>query len=267
MVYSCVMFHNEHRLLNLRLQEEAGGVDETIVVQANRTFSGRPRKIIPIDAGGFNVRPLMATLNSKDPWENQKIQRDWPLGVVRPRDDDVFLVSDVDEIHRQEDLPVILQAVRAHGYVHIRQWMHIYKINLTCLTPGAWWYDWISSFAVTGEYLKKSKLGFHALRRQWRVVRQKEKGAHVRVVRTDGHHFSWLGSVKDIREKLRSIAEQAVNRPRINNPRHIERCISEHRHVFTGRRGGAFAVEAVGPHYPLSIREALEDWADWVVPA
>ena len=45
------------------------------------------------------------------------------------------------------------------------------------------------------------------------------------MIRNGGWHFSWLGSVDFIQDKLKSFSHTEMNNGSINNSNHIENCI------------------------------------------
>lgn len=134
-------YFNEKELLELRIHTLSPEVDEFVIAEANATFTGKPKeytlletirelglpehkiKIInvdyPEDVSQYmeEIDLTYSTYQANDPrvsfWIREKIQRDALLSVLDEYDeDDVFIVSDCDEIIRPELIPTYAYQAR-----------------------------------------------------------------------------------------------------------------------------------------------------------
>ena len=105
-IYDCFTFYNELDLLELRLTELYDFVDHFVLVEADTTYTSRPKpfyyeenksrysqwadKIIHIKVTDMPHDP--------DAWVNDRWQRDQIMrGIVEADDDDIIIVEDADE--------------------------------------------------------------------------------------------------------------------------------------------------------------------------
>lgn len=116
MIYDCFTFYNELEILKIRLNELNELVDKFVIVESNKTFQGQDKplfflenrhlfaqyesKIIHKICEMPETAALQISSQSKTPaWAREHYQRNFiatALGDVR--DDDLVIISDVDEI-------------------------------------------------------------------------------------------------------------------------------------------------------------------------
>ena len=107
MIYDCFTYFNEELLLELRLNYLDEIVDKFVIVEANKTFSGNPKKQ-NFDINKFEkfkdkiIYVFLEDLPETDnPWVRESFQRNYIQEVLKKenaKDDDIVIVSDVDEI-------------------------------------------------------------------------------------------------------------------------------------------------------------------------
>lgn len=117
-IYDCFIFYNELELLAIRLEELENVVDKFVLVEATLTHSGQPKplyfqenrhlfekytdKIISIVVDDF---PPGNGDKEHDYWERENYQREAiRRGLIECKDEDIILLSDVDEIPREESI-------------------------------------------------------------------------------------------------------------------------------------------------------------------
>ena len=246
MIYSCTMFFNEFHLLDLKIAEELDVVDKIIISESDRTFSGNPRSL-KLKNNPKYAHPKIDIIAfvgkfTKSAWDNEKMQRDIPLPPHA--DSDVFIVSDIDEIHKKEDIPKIVGAALNHGFVRIQQRMYYYKINLTVSLTSYW----EKSFAVTGKFLRTCGQTFDELRRSNRGTR----------FYTEGRHFGYLGDEEAIATKIKNFSHTELNRERFTNTDHIRQRIMTHSDPFD--RPKHLTLVNLDETYPKTILANLDQW-------
>lgn len=122
-VYDCFTFFNELELLRLRLEELNGVVDHFVLVESPISFSGKTKplyyqenahlfepfkdKITHIIIREF---PGLIGDEEKDHWYRESSSRDAILqGLTQCKDNDIILISDLDEIPKAEAIGRIKQ--------------------------------------------------------------------------------------------------------------------------------------------------------------
>jgi len=129
-IYDCFTFLNELELLQVRFEELYDVVDHFVIVEATQTFSGNPKplyfsenvhlfekykdKIICIVVNDF---PSATDDPEKDRWIREEFQRNAMLrGLSACSDEDIILVSDLDEIPNQRSIYEILSFFKINGF-------------------------------------------------------------------------------------------------------------------------------------------------------
>lgn len=117
MIYDCFTYYNEMELLELRLRTLSGVVDFFVLVEADRTFSGRKREFhFAANCEKFAAfAPQIIYIQVtdmpevKNDWNLQHFQRNCILrGLSGCAPDDLVLVSDVDEIPHPDAIRTLL---------------------------------------------------------------------------------------------------------------------------------------------------------------
>lgn len=231
-VYEYCMFHNEHAVLDIKLRESRGWVDELHLCEANCTFQGERREpVLPapddflkchLFDGEARFHPPLKWGPSRH-WpffrrrkmarKNETMQRNAVhriLGAVN--DDDIVVLSDIDEILDSRHAGEVIDAARRHGIVSVRLHHTLYYLNLYSTN---WHEVWPGSppdyayrlFVMTGARFRKLAQGSDRLRRrgEWGQLNRK---VHL-LDGFRGFHHSWLGDEAAALAKLRSYAHSA----------------------------------------------------------
>lgn len=113
-VYDCFMFFNELDLLEIRLNELKDVVDYFVLCESPTTHSGKPKPLYYAENkerfAAFNDRIIHVTYetpafpeHANVSWDRERYQRGYILnGLVDAADDDVVMLSDMDEIPKAE---------------------------------------------------------------------------------------------------------------------------------------------------------------------
>jgi len=104
-VFDCFLYNGEWKLLLLRLNEMFEVVDEFVVVEANMSFSGVPKKFHLMDLGS-QISPFLSKitylqisedLGASDAWEREAYHRNFASDYLKSQEG-LIILSDVDEI-------------------------------------------------------------------------------------------------------------------------------------------------------------------------
>lgn len=248
-IFDCILFHSETELLNLRFLELTDVVDCFVVVEANRTFTGKPKKLLfhredyPKSLRIVHV-PVRDMPGGKDNWERERWQRNAILrGLKDCRGEDIVLISDADEIPRREKLERIIIEWLPTAF---HQRMSCYYLN--CLSSQDW--------CGTTMCLKKQLKSPQELRdRRYKMAR----------IEDGGWHFSYLGGAERIREKIRAFSHSEFNRRPFTDKKHIGQCIAGMTDLFD-RKGYTYKSETPNLSIlPRVVMDHLEDFKEFII--
>lgn len=153
MVYDCIPFFNELDILKLRLNILNPLVDRFIIEEATVTFSGEPKELcfeknkemfqefLPkIDYIVVNNSPVDATTHVRDNFQKNALE----LGLKDAGEEDVIILSDVDEIPNPEVLKGIIAEFDPDKIYHLAQRMFYCFINMEEVSGNL--------LSITGEF-------------------------------------------------------------------------------------------------------------------
>lgn len=220
MIYDCFLFYTELDLLELRFEILDPHVDRFVLLESSKSFTGRAKPLCFAENRDRYARfadKIIHVVVDDDPpdchnaWVREKHQRNALLrGLSGCRPDDVIVFSDLDEIPN----PRILSNLPATDKpIRCRQLYFFY--NLNCLNVTKPW--WSGTRIVRYRHLEKYSP--QALR--------KLKKHECKVVYNAGWHFSFMGNVDFIAEKLNDFSHQEFNRPELNNPDQLLAAINQ----------------------------------------
>lgn len=197
-IFDCFIFYNELDILELRLEELYDVVDKFVLVEANCTFSGNMKPWFYLENkdrySKYNDKIIYIQVEdmpqSQNAWDREKFQRNaisrsFPLF----EDNDIILISDVDEIPRQ-DIVNNIKFITSPAKLE----MDFYNYNFNCrVEPG-----WIGTVIF--------RLG--SIRR---MSPQELRFADIPRINKGGWHFSWFGDEEFCKNKIRNFSHQELN--------------------------------------------------------
>ncbi len=228
-VYDCFMFLNELDTLEIRLNTHDSFVDYFVICEAAVTHSGKSRKpifeehmneerfkkflprikyiLLPSIPDNFDNLPLIEELTEKDKMHNKVVGwfnstdyvnkanlghcREWyqrdsmNQELVGCKDNDIIMMSELDEIYNPVTIKEIFNRSNPDTIYCIRQNSYYYYINL--LKEKHWVGGRVASYKKFSEF-RTSEF------RHYRDV----------IVSNGGWHFSYQGSIEQIKQKLLS---------------------------------------------------------------
>jgi len=224
MIYDTFSFFNELDLLEIRLNELNDVVDKFVICEANFTHSGLYKPFNFADHlerfEKFNHKicylPYQKA-NDSNSWKNEYNQRNYISNTFTDlKDDDIIILSDLDEIPNKEILENL--KVEDGKIYNLIQKLYFYYLNVKC-TNIIWTGSQIfklSTFRNSGncltDFRRSNNLGFQS------------KNCNVPKVNVDngGWHFSYLGGIDKVKEKMKSFMHQEmVSSINLNNIENI----------------------------------------------
>lgn len=221
MIYEVSPYNNEHIVAKLKIEESATFVDQLHVCEANRTYTFKPKPYnFPFESNpriyyekldadtafvGRRLRPRRRFpffSYSVDGWVNEPVQRNFCCSKIKPRDSDLVVLSDIDEIIDSRHWPQIIDEVAKRGIVTVGLHFTLYFLNLFSKSfPGPPDYSY-RIFIMTGKIFNTLTVTSDQLRKLG------ERGKLIddvyRIPGLMGFHHSWLGDEVFIENKLRS---------------------------------------------------------------
>jgi beta-1,4-mannosyl-glycoprotein beta-1,4-N-acetylglucosaminyltransferase len=249
MVYDCFIFFNELDLLEIRLNELNEVVDKFVLVEADRTFQNNSKpyyfeenkerferfldKIIHIKLDKYPL--FIPIINSFTPWKLEFFQRNSIVkGLVDCKPDDIIIISDVDEIPRAK----VLQEMISNG-VHqiygLKMNLYLYFLNNQLIydkdslmsieqsKDGIWHCTAVLPYRLL-------KLKPNAIRRI--IMRTRRKGEVFKIIPNGGWHFSYIGGVDKIIEKLEAFSHSEFNNETFKSKEKIAEYITTGKDLF-----------------------------------
>lgn len=228
-------FFNEIELLKMRLELLYDHVDGFCICESNLTHPGDPKpyhfeerqaefarwmdkitylKFQP-DITGLDFSHKDQSFNPESPaWQMERAQRN-AIGqfCVQFNDDDVFIVSDLDELANPEVIDAIRAGVINVEKARLEMQMHYYYLN--CKGIGSENKHWHQGFLATVGAIKQTPGGLSHLRVHEPMP----------VIHNGGWHFSYLGGAERVSQKINAAAHSETNRPEINNLVHLKQCV------------------------------------------
>lgn len=201
-VYDGFTFFNEVELLEIRLHELHDVVERFVVVEATHTHAGVPKPLIFPDcrerfaAYADQIVHVVADLGGHSfAWQREAEQRDAIMrGLVDCRDDDLIIVSDLDEIPRRD----VVERLRAEdaaveGILRLEMELFFHCLNRRARRP--WLGAAIAPFRIV------RPLGTNLLR----YLAKQEVG---HVIPDAGWHFTWMGGAQRVLTKAQAYAHE-----------------------------------------------------------
>lgn len=146
-VFDVFTFNDELDVLKIRLETLYDHVSYFVITEANQTFTLKhsPKELSFWEnrekfskyADKIIHNPLINKFQKGDPWKNEYFQRNAGFGAIEKSgvgisNEDILILSDVDEIPDPSLFPVIKEMVSAGNEVTFEQKMFRYFLNCRC---------------------------------------------------------------------------------------------------------------------------------------
>jgi beta-1,4-mannosyl-glycoprotein beta-1,4-N-acetylglucosaminyltransferase len=207
-IVEAVLFNNELELLEARLHEGDGIVDRWIVIEADKTFTGRSKPLHFVEHRDrfaafadriWNFAVRTSTLDIS-PWERESRQRNVLNGFMQAFDpDDLIVLSDGDELTKAECWPEIEGATADGQSVSLHKPTWYYTLTWALPDDG----PAVSSY--------RSKAARVRTLREYQMISDWANDLSFPVVPHSGWHLSCLGGPARLLEKLQSFSHQEIN--------------------------------------------------------
>lgn len=287
MIYDCFLFFNEFEVLDIRLNELDPVVDKFVLVECTQNHRGKEKQLffgnylVSSNRNGYPdihkfldkiVYVLADTppkININDGRPRTRHTMDWSIenyqrnaimeGLKDCKDDDIIMISDVDEIPRKEVLQNINEVLFTNDswFYTCVQRMYYYYLNTYCMD------SWGGTNIVDYKKLRSSDpQSFRNRRKHGRRLRVRTVSD---LTRGDGGgwHFSYMGGVDKIQEKISSFAHWEVDIDSVNNEQYLKECMDELKmfHRYNRGRPQMFMEDmAFLPEYVQKNKEQFKEF-------
>ena len=241
MYYDCSLFFNELDLLEIRLNELKDLDCKHVIVESSTTHQGNPKPYNLEDNWDrfkeFHSKMIYIKLNQinnpmASAWVRENFHRNYiSIGLKDAKLDDIVYIGDIDEIPRKS----IFKTFKPEfGCSSVGQTMSYYYVNCMIKEP------WTRAQIMTYENLRSTSPNT-------------SRYEHIpSLIDNGGWHFSYLGGVDKIIEKIEAFSHTEFNNAEFKSRDRIEKCIKDGVD-FIGRKGLEFYIEPLNESYPKHI--------------
>lgn len=266
-IYDCFQFFNEEDILDIRLNILSPFVDYFIITVSVYDHQGNLRELVfnrkkfekfnhKINYIIVNDIPLSAIKNHQGGHSLiEQFQRNAIMkGLERSRNEDLIIISDVDEI---PDLRK-LNLYNKKNYAVFSQRMFNFKLNLMNITESNWHGSRIclKKNLKSPQYLRNIKFKKYPF---WRL----DKIRNIQVIENGGWHFSYLQDVSLIMKKIKSFSHGEFNSSLIVNENIISEKINKGIDIFN--RNIEYKKVEIDNYFPEYIYKNVEKFKKWII--
>ena len=268
MIYDCFSYWDEDLLLDLRLNILDKYIDYFVIVEGNKTWQNN-NKELKFDLKKFqNFKdriiyiPVTDLPDGEDPYIRENHQRNAiKKGLQNAKDDDLVIISDLDEIPNPEKIELFNPKRR---YAVFKQNHYYYKFNLQSSNFPKWYGSRIcvKKFLKSPQWLRNLKF---KKRPFWRIDKMRLNN----IIEDGGWHFCNLKSAESLLYKYSNLCE--TNDP-INFKEKIDKKFLDineiKKRVLKGEdiigRDDNFNKIPLDSSFPIYLRENKNKYKEWI---
>ena len=265
-IYDCFQFFNEEHILDLRLNILNEFVDFFVLVESKSDHQGNSKKlnfdlnkfkkfnnkivyIVVDDTAEAIKKPHIGGESLVEQHQRNSLMK----GLKNCRDNDLIILSDVDEI---PDLNKLNMFDKKNKYAVFSQRMFNYKINLLNETENNWHGSKIclKKNLKSPQWLRNLKFKKYPF---WRI----DKPRNLQIIENGGWHFAYLQNMENISKKIKSFAHGEFNKLNLANPKTIKEKISMGKDIFDREISyKKVQIDNSFPKYIVDNKEKLKEW-------
>ena len=264
-IYDCFQYFNEEHIANLRFNILNKHVDYFVIVESTVNHQGQKKNL------HFKIEKYKKFKNKikyivvddtpdiiKKPHEGgeslvEQHQRNSLMKVLNTaKDDDLIILSDVDEIPDLKKLNLFDK----NKYAVFSQKMFMYKINFLNLDENNWHGSRIclKKNLKSPQWLRDLKFKKYPF---WRI----DKFRNIQIIENGGWHFAYLQSPENISKKIKSFAHGEFNKEHLVDEKNIARKIQMGSDVFErGYKIKRVDIDESFPEYIINNQDLLKAW-------
>lgn len=282
-IYDCFCYFNEDMLLELRFETLWQSVDYFVISEASYTHAGKPRAT-EFDIGKFEkyaskiryIRLDKRPDGLNDFWKNENFIRNNIIdGLHDAQDDDLVLISDLDEIPKPEaiekfDAKRYLRGdfcQRYYSYYLNNFWVGDVDPSGNLQPKSNVWHgskittykNFINFFAGNASQVRiyKSSGILRGIKRAWFKLFNNQ------LIQDGGWHFTWVFSIQDIIKKIESTAHQEFNSHDRKDPERIVTLIRSGRDL--NKPQARYQLQDIDGQFPPYLLANLEKYRSYLL--
>lgn len=212
MIYDCFQFFNELDVIEIRFKELYDHVDFFILSESPTTHSGKPKplyfaenkqRFAPFLDKIIHLTPDLPAAPEAgldEHWTRENHQRNFIATELDKRcsDEDVIFITDADEITRGSKVAEIAAGIDGSTLYCLNMIPSNYFLNMQ--SHQTW---------TMGKVLRYKQL------KNYKNLTHVRNSTQTGVAYNAGWHFSYMGGMERVRQKLTSFAHQELNMPAI----------------------------------------------------
>ena len=267
-IYDCFQFFDEEHILDLRFNILNDFVDFFVIVESTTNHQGKEKKL-NFDKSYFKkfekkiiyivVDDTESVLKKPHKWGESLVeqhQRNSILkGLNKCNEDDVIILSDVDEIPDPNKISLFDKRKK---YAVFSQKMFGYKLNLLNETENNWHG---SKMCLKKNFSSPQKLRDLKFKKYpfWRL----DKPRNLQIIENGGWHFAYLQNSEKISEKIKSFSHGEFNTSDFSNAENIEKKIKMGKDIFDRKIN--YKKINIDDTFPKYILKNLNKYKDWII--
>ncbi len=268
MIYDCFSYWDEDLLLELRLNILYEDVDFFVIVEGNKTWQNNSKNL-RFDISKFEkfrdkiiYIPVTDMPDGEDPYLRENFQRNSiSRGLNNAKEDDIILISDLDEIPNPNSLKNFNYKMR---YATFKQKHFYYKFNLQSKNNPFW-----NGTRVCVKKYLKSPQWLRSLKFKKRPFWRFDKLRLNNIIEDGGWHFCNLKTPENLLYKYKNLCET-------NDPINFKERIDEKflnineikKRVVKGEdiigRDDNFNKVPLDSSFPTYLIENIKKYKDWI---
>jgi len=263
-IYDCFQYFNEEHIADLRFNILDEFVDYFVIVESTVNHQGKEKKL-QFDINKYQkfkkkIRYIVVDDTPetiKKPHEGgeslvEQYQRNSLMKVLnKANDDDIIILSDVDEIPDLKKLNLF----NKNNYGVFSQKMFMYKINFLNIDENNWHGSKIclKKNLKSPQWLRNLKFKKYPF---WRI----DKPQNLQIIENGGWHFAYLLDSEKISEKIKSFAHGEDNKKDNTDVDKIEVKMEKLLHPTKGFELTKVKIDNSFPKYILNNLSYYEKW-------
>ena len=270
MIYDTFPFFNELDLLEIRLNILDPVVDRFVLVEATRTFTGKPKPLYYENNksrfSAFADKIIHVIVDDyppfESPWTNENHQRNCILrGLTDAKPDDRILLNDLDEIPRPE---LVREYAAKPGLFRFDLDYFAYFLNCRNVSDPHWNPAKYLSYSdllhcLDGKPVDYSDMLLPAVNQGTTpTMIRRSSGFKARTIPHAGWHFSSLGGGQAVLDKMTAFAHAEYDKPEKHDIRQIERQIRSGESPLYAIHTFAVPLDDSFPSYIVENRQKFE---------
>tara|TARA_B100000941_G_scaffold132635_1_gene93794 strand:+ start:335 stop:1141 length:807 start_codon:yes stop_codon:yes gene_type:complete len=264
-IFDCFQFFNEEHIADLRFNILDEYVDTFVIVESTINHQGKNKKlnfdikkfskfknkihyIVVDDTPNSFIKPHIGGESLVEQHQRNSLMK----GLTKAEDNDLIILSDVDEI---PDLKKINEFDK-RKYAVFSQKMFMYKLNLLNLKENNWHGSklCLKKNLKSPQWLRDLKFKKYPF---WRL----DKPRNLQIIENGGWHFAYLHSAENISKKIKSFAHGEFNFKHLTDEEEIKKRIEKRQDVFDrGYKIRKVEIDDSFPDYVRYNKELLKDW-------